>query len=163
MDTDAVQKSLENRYRSCVQTAQERVYQLGDWARVYVNQYPPLAAFCFSLVILSVIPVSLYILYAAISIGATLSVAFIGFLLIVSTLLLGGAGVLVCVLGVVAAITGVGFSWLIALWMAYKGGSIFLCRATEKASILSKSLRHQAQDILGETKSMGSQLGSKIQ
>src|SRR4051812_23459682 len=69
-----------------------------DTMRVYVNRYPPLAAFLFALFTLSSIPVGVFLIFATISSSITLFIALSGFALVEGVMLLFAGGALLLVL-----------------------------------------------------------------
>src|SRR5690242_164400 len=77
--------------KSMVQNWLSRTF---DTVRVYVNRYPPLAAFIFALVALSSIPIGVFLLFATISSSITLFIALSGFALVEGVMLVMAGGVL---------------------------------------------------------------------
>lgn len=92
-----------------------------DTLRVYVNKYPPLAAFLFTLVIFSAVPVTIFLVYGSITAMVFFSIALIGFSVVEGVALLGGGGILLAVLGVILFITSIGFLWMSAIYLFYRG------------------------------------------
>jgi len=145
--TQEVTRSVSNRAHNWYNRMQSMLQNVIDTVRVYVNRYPPLAAFLFTVLIFSAIPISLYILFAAFTISITLSIAIIGFAVVEGTMLLVGAGILLTVLSGITAITGIGFSWLFGIWMAYRGGCLLLSKFGNSASSLSDVVTGQVKSV----------------
>jgi len=144
--TKDVTRSVSYRAQNWYNRLQQMLQNVADTVRVYVNRYPPLAAFLFTILIFSAIPISLYILFAAFTIALTLSVATIGFAVVEGTMLLAGAGVLLAILSGITAVTGVGFSWLFGIWMAYRGGCLLVSKFGSGASSLSEVVSGQVRN-----------------
>jgi len=144
--TKDVTRSVSYRAQNWYHRIQNLVQNMTDTVRVYVNRYPPLAAFLFTILIFSAIPISLYILFAAFTIAMSLSVATIGFAVVEGTMLLAGAGVLLTILSCITAATGIGFSWLFGIWMAYRGGSMLMSKFGSSASSLSEVVSGQVRN-----------------
>lgn len=101
---------------------QNWIQNTADTLRVYVNQYPPLAAFLFTLLVLSALPVSAYVIFNLITSGIFLTIAFIGFAIVQGFILLSTGGVLLAILGTIALFTTMGFAMISAIYLSYRGG-----------------------------------------
>ena len=136
-----------NRMQRVMRYLQDISNHFGSRLRVYVNQYPPLAAFLFTLLIFSAIPVSLYVIFAAITIAVTLSTALVGFAIVEGFMLVLGGAFLLVTLGGITVVTGIGFSWLLTIWLAYRSGTMLFERFRSSASSLSGAVSGQIQNI----------------
>jgi len=156
-------RSMSDRCHKIKEYLQHLAQKIADMLRVYVNQYPPFAAFLFTLLIFSVIPVTLYALFAAITIAFTLSIAMIGFSIVEITILLGGAGCLLVVLFIITVVTGVIFSWLVGFWLAYRFGYMLLSKFGSSASSLTDAVSGQIRSAAEATGERLHQLQSAAQ
>jgi hypothetical protein len=118
-----------------------------DKLRDYVNRYPPLGAFLFTLLIVSAVPLGIFALFALISCKICLSIALIGFGLAEGFFLMAGGTVLMAILGGIALITTIGFAWVAAIYAVYKGGSNVLNRFSESASFISQKTKETIQQL----------------
>ena len=109
-----------------------------DKLRDYVNRYPPLAAFLFTLLVLSAVPLGIFVLFALISFSIFLSIALIGFGVVEGFFLMTGGAILMAVLGGIALVTTIGFAWVAFIYAFYRGGSNILNRFSESAGRLSQ-------------------------
>ena len=100
---------------------QQWIQNSADTLRVYVNQYPPLAAFLFTLLILSAVPVSVYVVFALVTSGILLTIALIGFSCVEGFILLTSGGILMAILGGIALFTTIAFSIVGAMYVGYRG------------------------------------------
>lgn len=135
------QRTFISRTQQLVSYLQEKAQRLGETIHVYVNRYPPLAAFIFTLIAFSAIPISIFVLFAALTTAATLSVALVGFAMLEGAMLFAGAGVLITVLGGVTLVTGVAFCWLFGIYLSYRGISMLYCNLSGGAWSLTESVR----------------------
>lgn len=126
---------------------QNCIQNCSDNMRVYVQQYPPLAAFLFTLVVLSAVPVSVYVLFGLVTSAIFLTIAFIGFSLVEGFILLTSGGILLTVLGGIALFTTVGFSVIFAIWASYRGGSMLVSNVWQGSGQISGQLREAAQRV----------------
>ena len=153
-----VQQAMSNitsRMQNLLNIIQQLSRNVMDNLRYYVQQYPPLAAFLFTLLALSIIPITFFLLFAGGSIAVTLSTALIGFGLIEGFLLMISGGILALVLGGVTLVTGVGFAWLLGIWLVYKGGSYVMTRVGGTAGSLGES-------VTGSFRQMGQQFKESV-
>jgi Promethin len=141
------------------------IVSISDKLRDYVNRYPPLAAFLFTLMALSAAPLGIFALFGLITASIFLSIALIGFGIVEGFFLMTGGTILMAVLGGITLITTIGFIWGAAIYAAYKGGSDVLGRFSESAGYLSKRgqetfQRIQQQHFGGNTPTNSSPLRS---
>lgn len=139
------QRGFSQKTQSWIGSMQGITQNVGETLRAYINRYPPLAAFIFTIFTLSAIPVSVFFLFASITIAFNLSIALIGFAIIEGIVLMGGAGILMFILGTITAVTGIGFSWLLAIWLAYRASYLFFSKLGASASSLSDVVSGQLQ------------------
>lgn len=123
------QKSIQQYQLSCkkyLDRLKQRIIRLfshlTDMIRIYVNRYPPLAAFLFTLIVLSSIPVSIFIGFGMISLICTLTATLVGFGVVEGVLLISGGSFLLFILGTIFLITLVGFLWGYAAYLLYCAG-----------------------------------------
>ena len=135
------QRTLIYKTQQVVSYFQEKAQKLGEVIRIYVNRYPPLAAFIFTLLAFSALPISIFVLFAAVTVAATLSVALVGFAIVEGAMLFTGAGVLLAVLGGVTLVTGIVFSWLFGIYLSYRGITMLYCNISGGAWSLTESVR----------------------
>ena len=118
--------------------------------RYYVNQYPPLAAFLFTLLILSAVPVSIFVVIGLVTSVFFLSVALIGFSAIEGTILLTSGGILLAVLSGIAIFTTCAFGFLGLCYMGYKGTCAACTQVWQGASQLQSKVQEQAGPSLSQ-------------
>lgn len=138
-------ENLVCRSQQLVDYFQMTSQRTAEGLRVYINMYPPLAAFLFTLLAFSAVPVSIYVLFAAVTVVVTLSTALIGFAIIEGTMLFAGAGILLAVLGVVSCLTGVVFCWLFGIYLCYRGCCMLYSNVSGGAWSLTEFVRGIAE------------------
>lgn len=123
------QKSIQQYQLSCkkyLDRLKQRIIRLfsnlTDMIRIYVNRYPPLAAFLFTIIVLSSIPASIFIGFGMISLICTLTATLVGFGVVEGVLLISSSGFLLFILGTVFLVTLVGFMWGYAAYLLYCAG-----------------------------------------
>jgi Promethin len=153
-------QNMNVRLQNILNLIQQIARNLFENIRAYTNQYPPLAAFLFTLLALSIVPVTVFLLFAGGTLAVTLSTALIGFGLVEGFLLMIGGAFLALALGGIAICTGVGFAWLFGIWIAYRGAYFLYQRVSGTAGSLSDtvtgSIRHmgqQARDVMSSAMS----------
>ena len=112
-------ESFKNYIGNCLQNS-------AGTLREYVNKYPPLAAFVFSLLVLSAVPISIYIAFALVTSAIVLTIALIGFSIVEGTMLMAAGGILLAVLGGVGLFSLVTFGFISFIYLGYKGGSMLV-------------------------------------
>lgn len=120
LGTSPGQGGIFERMRSWLQYSIENS---ADFTRRYVNQYPPLAAYLFTLMALSAIPVSMYTVFAFISSAVLITIAVVGFSIIEGTILLASGGLLLTVLGTITFFTTLAFGFFGFVWLGYRAFS----------------------------------------
>lgn len=100
---------------------QEALKNTNDTLRRYINQYPPLAAFLFTLLVLSAVPVSVFVIFGVVTTVFFLSIALIGFSAIEGTILLTTGGILLAVLSGISFFTTCAFGFIAVCYMGYRG------------------------------------------
>lgn len=126
---------------------QNWIQNTADTLRVYVNQYPPLAAFLFTLLVLGALPVSAYVVFNLITGGIFLTIAFIGFALVQGFILLSTGGILLAVLGTLALFTTMGFAMVSAVYLSYRGGCYVACNLWQAGGQISSQMKEAAQRV----------------
>jgi hypothetical protein len=149
--TKQASRSMTNRFRNVIDYVQGMAQNMGDTLRIYVNRYPPLAAFLFTLLIFSAIPISMFLIFAATTVAFTFSTATVGVIVVEGFLLSCGAGILGLVLFGIAAVTGVGFSWLFAFWLAYRSACMLLSKVSSGTSSLTDVVSGHIKPVLQST------------
>jgi len=110
-----------------------------------VNQYPPLAAFLFTLMVLSAIPLAIYGLFVLTTATVVLSVALVGFGVVEGTILLAGGGILLTILGGIGLFATIGFGVLSFVYIGYRGFTMIFGRFWEGAGSVTSRLQEVAQ------------------
>jgi hypothetical protein len=124
------------------------IQNASDTVRIYVNRYPPLAAFLFILLVLASIPVSIFTIFiVATSIG-TLSVALLGFSVVEGTMFVTSGGILLLVLAGVLVCSIIGFFWGYGAYLTYC--ATCKCMGTFKrgATAVTSKLGETAQQFI---------------
>lgn len=148
--------------------AQQQMKHYGNWLndsltraadtlRDYVNRYPPLAAFLFTLVVLCAVPVGVFALFAVITSSIFLSIALIGFGVVEGFFLMVGGGILLAVLSCIGLVTTIGFSWIGAIYVVYKGGSSVFSRLGQQAQYGLQRTQESLQHMTSAPTSSSSQ------
>jgi hypothetical protein len=116
----------------------------------YCNRYPPLGTFLFTLLLLSAIPLGIFVLFSIFTTITLLSIALISFGVIEGFFLVTGGAILLAVLGGITFFTVVGFAWIGSIYAIYKGGHSLLGRLPlpKSANSLSQNTREAFQQIM---------------
>lgn len=117
--------------------------QIGE----YANQYPPLAAFIFTLLVFSAIPLGIFVLFSIITSVIFLSIALISFGIVEGICLATGGTFLLVVLGGITFVTAIGFAWIAALYALYKGGLGVFARFSGTAGYLTQKTQETIQQL----------------
>jgi len=149
--TKQTSRAMTNRFRNIIDYMQGMMQNMGDTLRIYVNRYPPLAAFLFTLLIFSAIPITMFLIYVATTVAVTFSTATIGVVVVEGALLALGAGALLTVLFVITAVTGVGFSWLFSFWLAYRSAYVLFSKVSSGTSSLTDVVSGHIKPVLQST------------
>ncbi|EPZ31927.1 hypothetical protein O9G_001937 [Rozella allomycis CSF55] len=91
--------------------------------QLYVQRYPPLAAFLFVLLLISSLPITIYLVFSVTSAAIVLSIALIGFALVEGFLVVVSGGILLFILAIITGVTTFIFFWITLAWAALKGTS----------------------------------------
>ena len=124
-----------------------------DTIRQYINQYPPLAAFLFTLLLLSAIPVSAFVVFGVSTTVFFLSIALIGFSVVEGTILITSGGILLAVLSGIALFTTCTFGFLALCYMGYRGSCAACCQLWQGASYISSKVQEQSQSMMPQSSS----------
>lgn len=116
----------------------QAINQTAENLRFYINRYPPLAAFLFTLLVLSAVPLGCFALFTFVTSAVFLTVALIGFGVVEGICLMTGGGVLLAVLGGIALVTTIGFGWVSLVYVAWRGGSFVACKMMESGQQLGQ-------------------------
>lgn len=119
-----------------------------EQARYYINQYPPLAAFLFTLLVLSAVPVSIFVAFGVVTSVFFLSVALIGFSVVEGTILLTSGGVLLAVLGGIGLFTTCAFGFLALCYMGYRGTCMACNQLWQGASYVGSKVQEQSSQFM---------------
>lgn len=139
-----------------VQTQVERVRNwiqstlkcTSDTVRQYVTQYPPLAAFLFTLILLSAIPVSIFVVTGLSTTIFFLTIALIGFSAVEGTILITSGGILLAVLSGIALFTTCTFGFLALCYMGYRGTCSACGQLWQGASYIGSKVQEQTQSMM---------------
>lgn len=129
---------------------QQWIQSSADTLRVYVNQYPPLAAFLFTLLVLSAVPISVYVLSGLATLAIFLTIALVGVSLVEGFILLTGGGILMAVLGGIALFTTMGFAVVGSIYLSYRGGCFLASNMWQASSQIGGQFKEAAQRV-GQT------------
>jgi hypothetical protein len=124
---------------------QQNLRQSTETLRQYINQYPPLAAFLFTLLVLSAVPVSVFVVFGVTTAVFFLSVALIGFSVVQGTILITSGSVLLAVLTGIGLFTTCAFGFFGVCYMGYRGGCAACCQLWQGASYVGSKVQEQAQ------------------
>lgn len=165
MGGSSTSAGFQNRFQNILNLLQQIGRNLVENLRIYVNQYPPLAAFLFTIMAFSAVPITIFLLFAGTSIAITLSTALIGFSLVEGTLLMLGGGLLAVFLGGVTLFTSIGFTWLLGIWIAYRGIQFLYQRMSGTSSSIGESvtgsLRNLGQQVSGIAQNVAGQMSGQ--
>ena len=129
----------------------QSINNTADVLRHYINQYPPLAAFLFTLLVLSAVPVACFTVFTFVTSAIFLTIALVGFGLAEGLCLMAGGGVLLAVLGGIALVTTIGFSWFALVYVAWKGGYFITQKMMEGGSQLGQKTQEAIQQMQSQT------------
>lgn len=127
-----------------------------DTLRFYINQYPPLAAFLFTLLLLSAVPVSIFVVFGVVTSVFFLSIALIGFSAVEGTILLTTGGILFAVLGGIALFTTCAFGFLALCYMGYRGTCVACNQLWQGASYVGSKVQEQSSQFMPQQSSSSS-------
>lgn len=116
--------------------------------RKYITQYPPLAAFLFTLLLLSAVPVSIFVVTGLSTTIFFLTIALIGFSAVEGTILLTTGGVLLAILSGIALFTTCTFGFLALCYMGYRGTCSACCQVWQGASYIGNKVQEQTQSMM---------------
>ena len=119
-----------------------------DTLRQYVNQYPPLAAFIFTLLLLSAVPVSVFVVFGVSTTVFFLTIALIGFSAVEGTILITSGGILLAVLSGIALFTTCTFGFLALCYMGYRGTCSACNQLWQGASYIGSKVQEQTQSMM---------------
>lgn len=119
-----------------------------DFMRRYVNQYPALAAYLFTLMAFSAVPVSIYTIFGLVSSLVLLSIALVGFAAIEGTILLASGGLLLTVLGTITFFTTLAFGFIGFVWLGYKSFRAVFGRVWEGAGYVTSTVGQKIQESM---------------
>lgn len=122
--TQDIHQHASNQFEQLRTWLMQFVQKHASTAHEYINRYPPLAAFVFSLLVLSAVPVSIYLIFAVITSAVILTIALIGFSVVEGTMLLAGGGVLLALLGGICLFTLFAFGFISFVYFGYRIGSM---------------------------------------
>lgn len=132
----------------------QSINSTSDTLRHYINRYPPLAAFLFTLIVLSAVPVACFTVFTFVTSAIFLTVALIGFGVVEGLCLMAGGGVLLAVLGGITLVTTIGFAWISLVYVAWRGSSVLAQRLMEGGQQLGQKTQeaiHQMQQQSGQS------------
>lgn len=124
--TQDIQQRASSQLDSFRQYISNCLQNSANTLREYVNRYPPLAAFIFSLLVLSAIPITVYLTFAIVTSAVVLTIALIGFSIVEGTMLMAGGGILLAVLGGVGLFSLVTFGFISFIYLGYKAGAMII-------------------------------------
>lgn len=124
---------------------QNWIQNTADTLRVYVNQYPPLAAFLFTLLVLSAVPVSIYVLFGLVTSAIFLTIALIGFSFVEGFILITSGGILMAILGGIGLFTTIGFAVISSIYLGYRGFSFLMTNVWQASGQFGGQMKEAAQ------------------
>jgi len=124
-----------------------------DLLRRYVNKYPPVAAYLFTLMLFSAIPVSIYTIFGLVSSTVLLTIALVGFAAIEGTILLASGGLLLTVLGTITFFTTLAFGFFGFVWLGYRSFRTVFGRVWEGAGYVTSTVGQKLQEQVMPTMS----------
>ncbi len=119
-----------------------------EFMRRYVNQYPLLAGYLFTLMAFSAVPVSIYTIFGLVSAIVLLSIALIGFAAIEGTILLASGGLLLTVLGTITFFSTLGFGFVAFVWLGFKSFRMVFGRVWEGAGYVTSTVGQKLQESM---------------
>lgn len=142
---------------------QNNLKNVTDTLRQYINQYPPLAAFLFTLLLLSAVPVSIFVVFGVSTTVFFLTIALIGFSAVEGTILLTSGGILLAILSGIALFTTCTFGFLALCYMGYKGTCSACNQLWQGASYIGNKVQEQSQSMMPQGMSGVSGSGGSFQ
>ena len=130
-----------------------------DFVRQYVTQYPPVAGFLFTLLLLSAVPVSIFVVFGLSTTIFFLTIALIGFSAVEGTILITSGGILLTVLSGVALFTTCTFGFLALCYMGYRGSCSACSQLWQGASYITSKVQEQTQSMM---QPQGGMMGSNV-
>jgi len=127
-----------------------------DFVRQYVTQYPPIAAFLFTLLLLSAVPVSIFVVFGLSTTIFFLTIALIGFSAVEGTILITSGGILLAVLSGIALFTTCTFGFLALCYMGYRGTCSACGQLWQGASYITSKVQETTQSMMQPQGGMGS-------
>ena len=124
---------------------QQNLRQGAETLRQYINQYPPLAAFLFTLLVLSAVPVSIFVVFGVTTAVFFLSVALVGFSVVEGTILITSGSVLLAVLAGIGLFTTCAFGFIGLCYLGYRGTCAACSQLWQGASYVGNKVQEQAQ------------------
>lgn len=124
---------------------QNWIQNAADTLRVYVNQYPPLAAFLFTLLVLSAVPLSVYVIFGLVTSAIFLTIALVGFSMVEGFVLLTSGGILMTILGGIALFTTVGFTVISTIYLGYRASRYVGSNIWQAGGQISGQVKEAAQ------------------
>ena len=128
--------------------AQNVLKNATDYVRQYVTQYPPVAAFLFTLLLLSAVPVSIFVVFGLSTASFFLTIALIGFSAVEGTILITSGGILLAVLSGIALFTTCTFGFLALCYMGYRGTCSACSQLWQGASYITSKVQEQTQSMM---------------
>ena len=119
-----------------------------DTVRQYVTQYPPLAAFLFTLLVLSAVPVSIFVVTGLSTTIFFLTIALIGFSAVEGTILITTGGILLAILSGIALFTTCTFGFLALSYMGYRGTCSACNQLWQGASYIGCKVQESTQSMM---------------
>lgn len=150
-------QSVVDRARSWVQTT---LKTYTDTIRQYVTQYPPLAAFLFTLLLLSAVPVSIFVVFGVSTTVFFLTIALIGFSAVEGTILITTGGILLAVLSGIALFTTCTFGFLALCYMGYRGTCSACSQLWQGASYIGSKVQESTQSMMMPQQQQPGMMGS---
>ena len=133
---EKLQGKPEQKYSRLRQWIQNSV----DTLRVNANQHPPLAAFLFILLVLSAVPVSVFVGFALVTSGIFLAIALIGFAMVEGFVILTSGGILIAILGTIALFTTATFAFIGMIYLAYRSGRLVTQKLWQKDDYVRRGI-----------------------
>lgn len=130
------------------------------FVRQYVTQYPPVAAFLFTLLLLSAVPVSIFVVFGLSTAAFFLTIALIGFSAVEGTILITSGGILLAVLSGIALFTTCTFGFLALCYMGYRGTCSACNQLWQGTSYVTSKVQEQAQSMMQPQQ--GGMMGSNV-
>lgn len=144
----SLRQQVQNQAQDVQSRAQSTISQAQDWLnrncqqcysnmRELANRYPPVAAFLFTLIALSAIPVSIFAIFAVVSSAVVLTIALVGFSVVEGTMLAAGGGLLLLVLSGVGIFSVITFAFVSFVYVGYRAGYTIINQIWQKTNQMS--------------------------